>query len=117
MAADAGGHRLGAAFITTAVDARYRGQSHELTVAGVADFAEEHRRRNGYDLPDVPIEVVALRATAARPATLRPTDLPVVERPGARGAAVLAEEDCTIWVPAGWQARPGNAGSLVLRRR
>ena len=45
---------------SSAVDARYAGQSHELTVASVADFPDEHERRNGYALPDTPIEVVTL---------------------------------------------------------
>jgi len=29
---------------------------------------------------------------------------------------VLAEPDCTVWVADGWQAHPGAAGALVLRR-
>jgi hypothetical protein len=29
---------------------------------------------------------------------------------------VIAEEDCTIWVPEGWTAEPGAVGALVLRR-
>jgi len=32
------------------------------------------------------------------------------------GPAVIAEADCTIWVPAGWRADPGTAGALVLTR-
>ena len=35
---------------------------------------------------------------------------------GAVGPAVIAEPDCTIWVPEGWAAEPGAAGALVLRR-
>jgi N-methylhydantoinase A/oxoprolinase/acetone carboxylase beta subunit len=101
---------------TTSLDCRYRGQSHELTVPTLADFAAEHRRRNGYDLPDVPIEVVALRARAAQPAPVAQEDLPAPRRVGAVGPAVLSEDDCTIWVPPGWVARPGASGSLVLRR-
>ena len=37
-------------------------------------------------------------------------------RAGAVGPTVVAEPDCTIWVPAGWVAEPGAAGALVLRR-
>ena len=40
--------------VTTALDCRYAGQSHELTVGDVAAFHEEHRRRNGYARPDAP---------------------------------------------------------------
>jgi N-methylhydantoinase A/oxoprolinase/acetone carboxylase beta subunit len=105
--------------LETAVDCRYAGQSHEITVSSVEAFADEHWRRNGYDRPDTPIEVVALRATARRPAPLSVTDLPLPDppRPAATGPAVLAEADCTVWVPEGWAAEPGEAGALVLRRR
>jgi hypothetical protein len=82
----------------------------------VADFAGEHRRRNGYDLPDVPVEVVALRASAAVPSPVALDDLPAPARKAATGPAVLTEDDCTIWIPEGWRATPGNAGALVLRR-
>jgi len=120
--------------VTTALDCRYRGQSHELTVADVATFHDEHRRRNGYARPDDPVEVVALRATATRPPVVEPSALPTVQRladraePAAQapeqapeqarvaGPAVIAEPDCTVWVAEGWVARPGAAGALVLRR-
>jgi N-methylhydantoinase A/oxoprolinase/acetone carboxylase beta subunit len=103
--------------VSTAVDCRYRGQSHELTVPTTRAFAAEHRRRNGYDLPDVAVEVVALRATAERAAPVALADLPPPPRSGAHGPAAIAEADCTIWVPEGWVAEPGAAGALVLRRR
>jgi hypothetical protein len=32
------------------------------------------------------------------------------------GPAVVAEPDCTIWIPAGWRADPGRAGALMLTR-
>jgi N-methylhydantoinase A/oxoprolinase/acetone carboxylase beta subunit len=105
--------------VETAVDCRYRGQSHELTVPTVGEFHDEHRRRNGYARPDDPVEVVAIRAVAARPPAVGADDLPdPPARPGDEqaGPAVLAEPDCTIWVPEGWVARPGAAGALVLRR-
>ena len=38
--------------LETAVDCRYAGQSHEITVPSVDAFADEHWRRNGYDRPD-----------------------------------------------------------------
>jgi N-methylhydantoinase A/oxoprolinase/acetone carboxylase beta subunit len=102
--------------LSTALDCRYAGQSHELRVPSVAAFHEEHESRNGYARPDEPVEVVALRATATVDAPLGPTDLPLVPRAGAMGPAVIAEDDCTIWVPEGWWAEPGHAGALVLRR-
>jgi N-methylhydantoinase A/oxoprolinase/acetone carboxylase beta subunit len=107
------------AAVDTAIDCRYRGQSHELTVTDADAFAEEHRRRNGYARPGEPVEVIAVRAVATRPPAVDPGDLP---DPAARidapveGPAVIAEPDCTIWVADGWVARPGEAGALVLRR-
>ncbi len=102
--------------VSTSLDCRYAGQSHELTVADVAGFHDEHRRRNGYDRPDQPVEVVAVRARARRPAPLRIGDLPAPERMWGPGPAVLAEPDCTVWVPEGWQADPGPLGALILTR-
>jgi len=102
--------------VTTAVDCRYAGQSHELAVPSVEAFGDEHWRRNGFDRPDTPVEVVALRATARRAAPIRVTDLPVAVRPVVTGPVVLAEPDCTVFVPAGWTGEPGEAGALVLRR-
>jgi N-methylhydantoinase A/oxoprolinase/acetone carboxylase beta subunit len=106
--------------VELAVDCRYRGQSHEITVTEVGAFHAEHRRRNGYARPDDPVEVIALRAVATRPPEVLPDALP---DPDARlasprpGPAVIAEPDCTIWVPAGWTAHPGTAGALILRRQ
>ncbi len=101
--------------VVTALDCRYAGQSHELTVATVDDFAEEHVRRNGYSRPGAPIEVVALRASARTPAAVRPEDLGPVERQAASGPCVIAEPDCTIWIPEGWSAEVGPDGSYVLK--
>ncbi len=98
------------------VDCRYRGQSHELTVREPEDFPAEHERRNGFARADAPIEVVALRARATRPAPLRIEDLPVVERATVAGPQVVVEPDCTVWIPAGWTARPGPTGAWILRR-
>jgi N-methylhydantoinase A/oxoprolinase/acetone carboxylase beta subunit len=102
--------------VVTAVDCRYAGQSHELTVATVDDFAEEHVRRNGYSRPGAPIEIVALRASARTPAAVSPEDLGPIERKPATGPCVIAEPDCTIWIPEGWSAEVGPDGSYVLTR-
>ncbi len=101
---------------STALDCRYEGQSHEITVPSVSDFHEAHRLRNGFARHDAPIEVVALRATATIPSGLALRDLPAVERRRAAGPIAVAEPDCTIWIPAGWSAAPGADGALVLRR-
>jgi N-methylhydantoinase A/oxoprolinase/acetone carboxylase beta subunit len=117
-------HRLGAeaeaslpgAVVTTAVDCRYAGQSHEIRVPAVADFAEAHRQRNGYARPDAVVEVIALRATARLPSPVAVGDLPAPDRAAAQGPSVIAEADCTIWLPAGWEAQPHPSGALVLSR-
>jgi N-methylhydantoinase A len=98
------------------VDCRYAGQSHELTVAGPDEFPAEHERRNGFARPGAPVEVVALRVRARRPAPLSPADLPTVPRSEVHGPEVVAEPDCTVWVPAGWRAEPGPLGAWVLTR-
>jgi N-methylhydantoinase A/oxoprolinase/acetone carboxylase beta subunit len=109
------GSSSGPVEVHTSVDCRYAGQSHELQVDEVGHFHDEHRRRNGYADVDAPIEVVALRATARREAPLAVTDLPVVERTGGDGPIVIAEADCTVWVPEGWSAEPGATGALIIR--
>ena len=53
-------------------------------------------------------------ATTAGPVT---ADRGVVgSAAGSTGPAVVAESDCTIWVPEGWQGEVGAAGAYVLRR-
>ncbi len=114
------GGRARDAVVTTALDCRYRGQSHELRVPMVSDFADEHRRRNGDARPGDPIEVVAIRAAVETPAPATIEEVlaawdgrwtePVV------GPRVVVREDCTIWVPDGWRGEPGPLGSLVLQR-
>jgi hypothetical protein len=37
-------------------------------------------------------------------------------RSDAVGPCVLAEPDCTVWVPDGWTAEVGGGGSWILRR-
>ncbi|HEV3452945.1 MAG TPA: hydantoinase/oxoprolinase family protein [Acidimicrobiia bacterium] len=105
------------AAVETALDCRYEAQSHELTVPSVAAFPAEHERRNGYVRPGIPVEVVALRARATRAAPLRVEELPPVERSQVCGPQVVAEADCTVWVPDGWLATPGPLGAWLLRRR
>jgi N-methylhydantoinase A/oxoprolinase/acetone carboxylase beta subunit len=102
----------------TSVDCRYAGQSHEITVPDVSSFHAEHARRNGYARPDAAIEVVALRARATAPPSVGFEVLSTEPRltDTVTGPRVIAEEDCTIWVPTGWSASAGEAGALILRR-
>ena len=100
------------------LDCRYAGQSHELTVADVDEFPPCTTRRNGYARPGVDVEVVALRArVSARRRRSTVTDLPAPDRAPAPGPAVVAEPDCTLWVPEGWaRRRPGPAGAWIVER-
>ncbi|MHB1534437.1 MAG: hydantoinase/oxoprolinase family protein, partial [Acidimicrobiales bacterium] len=106
-----------AARVDVGFDCRYRGQGYELTVPSVGDFEAEHENRNGFRLPDTPVEVVALRATAWRRS---PVDIGALPRPDRRGPvtgpAVIAESDCTVWVPDGWKARVHPSGSWVITK-
>ena len=110
----------GGAVVDVAVDCRYEGQSHELTVADVAEFAEEHERRNGYARDGAPIEVVALRAAARLASNVDIGALaPVAARASGTvvvGPVALAEPDCTIWVADGWRGEVHPSGSWVLTR-
>ena len=104
------------ATVETAVDCRYVGQSHELTVPEPDDFPAAHARRNGHARPGAPVEVVAVRAHATAPAPMAVTDLPDVVRHRVVGPAVVTEPDCTMWVPDGWRAEPRELGAWVLTR-
>lgn len=104
------------AAVTTSLDCRYAGQSHELTVDTVDDFPEEHVRRNGYARPGTAVEVVAIRASARTAPAVRVEDLGPVERSAAHGPCVVAEPDCTIWIPEGWSADVAADGSYVVTR-
>ncbi len=105
--------------VTTSLDCRYAGQSHELTVATLDEFHREHEARNGYARPDAPVEVVAIRASATRPPALAVDELPIPDHRASfvacEGPRVIAEPDCTIWLAEGWRAEAGPTGALVLR--
>ena len=106
------------AHVTTALDCRYAGQSHELTVARLGDFHEEHRRRNGWARGDAPVEVVALGPAPDVPprSTWGQLGPAAVERRATVGPSVIAEPDCTVWVPEGWRADVDEGGAWILRR-
>jgi N-methylhydantoinase A/oxoprolinase/acetone carboxylase beta subunit len=102
--------------VTTALECRYVGQSHELRVDRLEDVASVHTRRNGYARPGTPVEVVAIRATARAASPVALDALARVARVAAVGPTVIAEPDCTIWVPTGWVADPHPSGAFVLTR-
>lgn len=116
MAVEAGALVPGST-VETELDCRFQGQSHEIRVQRIEDFPAAHQRRNGYTRPDTPIEVVAIRATARKASPVSIESLPVGDRTAVEGPAVIAEADCTIWVPEGWRSDPHPvSGALILTR-
>jgi N-methylhydantoinase A len=122
------------------VDARYHGQSHELTVDADGweeKLAESHERRYGFRL-DADPEIVTRRlqatlsrerpslrcqAPSGRPSRRRAfvdgewLEVPV-HGPGARvaGPAIVDLPGATCLVRPGWAGEPDAAGTLVLER-
>ena len=64
-----------------------------------------------------PIEVIAVQPPGSRDRRRRASPrLPPPSRRAVRGPCVVAEADCTIWVPDGWTGDVGPLGALVLTR-
>ncbi len=114
LASDAADRAGPGAVVETAVDCRYAGQGHELTVSDVAAFEEEHERVNGYRRPGTAVEVVALRATARVMAQPVAFGAPTAARAELTGPAAVAEADCAVWVPDGWSAAVHPSGAWVI---
>ncbi|HWC26165.1 MAG TPA: hydantoinase/oxoprolinase family protein [Solirubrobacteraceae bacterium] len=146
----AGGTPGSAVEAEIAYDVRYRGQAHELTVRDLEDatvdgtraaFEELHDERYGYRDPDVPIEVVTIRATARVPGieldlaagagggatrARRTVVFAGIEHeaevlrgqpaPGERvaGPAICELSEATLAVPPGWSGSVDEAGTVVL---
>ncbi len=104
------------AAVDVAVDCRYAGQGHELTVPTVDAFHAEHQRRNGFARPGTSVEVIALRARARLASPVSVDDLPAPAMGAVVGPDVIPGDGCTIVVPDGWRGEPGVGGALVLRR-
>jgi N-methylhydantoinase A/oxoprolinase/acetone carboxylase beta subunit len=122
------------------VDARYRGQSYELTVAAdgwQAAFEEAHERRYGFRM-ESETELVNLRVVAVR-ARPRPRlrSEPVPPHAGSRrifvdgawldaplhgpgasvtGPAIVELPGATCLVRPGWAGEPTADGTLILER-
>jgi len=116
-------------------DARYEGQSHELSVPADVDlsahFHAAHERSFGYCDRNRRVEVVNLRRAAVDPSPRPPVFAPRKRRvavaaparihrdelDGAvRGPTVIVELTSTTLVPAGWRAEVLCDGSLLLER-
>jgi N-methylhydantoinase A len=140
-----------AATVSRAADLRYAGQSYEVTVpvgepfdpaAVAARFHDAHHRERGYRLPDEPVTVVNLRATATlageppalgydgsetapretRPARFgdEPVETPVYDRDSLAvdatlaGPAIAEGGESTVVLPPDWTATVDERGTLVM---
>jgi len=121
-----------ASLVSTVVDVRYRGQSHELTVpysAGegwpilAARFHEAHERRNGFRRSDDPIEAVTVRAWSTAPPALGFADLPEwvgrgeAHRPPRPVMTETGPVDATGWWREGLHAGAEIRGPAVIEER
>jgi N-methylhydantoinase A len=99
-------------------DLRYRGQSHELTVALgddlAAAFQREHETRYGYADRDRPIELVAVRTADVSPGPA--FDLPRRDPLRVEGPTVLELPGATAWIPQGWVGVRDGCSTLRLTR-
>jgi N-methylhydantoinase A len=110
------------------VEARYRGQSHEIRIPEGADFHEAHRRLYGFTRRD-PVEIVnaIVRVTSPRAKPRMPglgrggrtwsgsVDRPALRRGDrVRGPAVISEDNATCWVPRGWLGRVDSDSNIVI---
>ena len=84
-----------------ALDCRYAGQGHELHRRRRSTaFADEHERRNGYRAAGRRRSRWSpCAARARRSAARRAVDLPTGAPRPLVGPAVVAEPDCTVWIP------------------
>jgi N-methylhydantoinase A len=129
-----------------ALDLRYEGQSHELTVPHrgtleqtVAAFHELHAQRYGHASPKAPVQLVTVRlramgrgsapqlkpraaAAATRAAPRDDQGCPCLERDDMpmhrpiKGPCLILEAHATTHLPKGWSARADAFGNLLLER-
>lgn len=114
--------RLSDSEVTTAcvLDARYEGQSFELSVPfegelgeAFAAFHDAHERRFGYRL-EAPVQAVTLRVGVFGALPLPLADELVAEAELARGPASHLEASMTIYVKEGWVLSRRADGDFVL---
>jgi N-methylhydantoinase A len=87
------------------IDARYTGQSYELTIPYTADqFAQRelldqnHEERYGFRDPDAEMELVAVRLVA----TVPKPDIPQARIAAGDGAAVVPKERRPVYIDGAW---------------
>jgi N-methylhydantoinase A/oxoprolinase/acetone carboxylase beta subunit len=130
--AEEASHRLPGATVTTMVDARYLGQSHELTVPYEAGagwhrlaerFHEAHDERNGFHRQGDPIEAVTVRATAVGTPWFTLEDIPSWQakgraRAGSRTVRTAGGPvEASVWQRAALKAGTEVAGPAIIEER
>ncbi|MFI6497010.1 hydantoinase/oxoprolinase family protein [Nonomuraea typhae] len=135
---------LSALNVTRLVDARFRGQAHELTVEWddlptgfFTKYAQVYGMAQQGEIEHVSYRVRVTHTAPAPPLTPgppapRPPATRTIHLPGAgraavpvhtsraftllTGPAVVEDPEATIVIPPGWQARPDAAGAVLLER-
>lgn len=88
-------HRI---MLARSLDVRYQGQSYELNIPFVRDYASAfhaaHHNLYGYMQADAPLEVVTLRVRGI--GQLEPPQLPRRARPASRHTTPLPNDECLV---------------------
>lgn len=104
-----------------AVDCRYAGQGHEMTIAVAAAgeteiaFHAAHRARHGWAREDRTVEVVAVRATAVRGSAVGST-MSTTTTAALVGPTRVELDGATAWIPPDWHGHALADGTLRLER-
>jgi N-methylhydantoinase A len=134
LEAEAASHLQTVAANARFADMRYQGQAHDLTVSASGSlhdaeraFHEMHQRTFGIAFHERPVQWVTARVRSESAASDQPLlSMPqrigeaidgVIEREqvtNQHGPLVIVDDDCTVWVPAGWRAERLNDGTLRL---
>ncbi|GMQ84812.1 MAG: hydantoinase/oxoprolinase family protein [Acidimicrobiia bacterium] len=124
--------RLPGGTVTTMVDVRYLGQSHEITVPFQADdgwqrladrFHAAHLERYGFHRQEDPIEAVTVRAEAVGTSWFTFDELPRWQAHGDAGAAtrtVLTDDgpvDTSVWIRSGLEIGAEIVGPAIIEER
>jgi N-methylhydantoinase A len=96
-------------------DARYVGQSYELTVPEGASFHDAHRKIYGYADESRTTEVVAIRVRAIEETPKLKLQASRKQKP-VMGPALLTDYGATTWIPEGWRCRTDRVGNRVITK-
>jgi N-methylhydantoinase A/oxoprolinase/acetone carboxylase beta subunit len=97
------------------IDARYVGQSYELTIPEGASFHAAHRKMYGYSDESRATEVTAIRVRAIESTPKIKLQSSQKQKP-VKGPAFIADYGATTWIPAGWRCRTDRVGNRVITK-